>query len=332
MNHAPKVSVAMITYNHEKFISQAMESVLSQEADFPIDLVIGEDCTTDNTRSIIKDYIGRFPGRIRLLAHDKNIGMNANFAATLEACRGEYIALLEGDDFWTDNTKIARQVHFLDQHTDCANRFHNVRVIADDPRSSVQGYYSQADGTKLMCAPDMPSRFGQGEFLKRNVIPTCSVMFRKSSMGELPSWFHKLSMGDQPLHILCTQHGASAYLPDVMGVYRLHGQSAWVGKAAAYRISKTIEMYEALERHFANQPQSRVLLESRLHLMREQARIFEASGEYGEAIGICRQALVTGFKKEIPFKLVLKLVRKIIKLRFLSCLLWFVPKKTAPQN
>jgi glycosyltransferase involved in cell wall biosynthesis len=306
--------------------------VLAQAADFQIELVIGEDCSTDNTRAIINDFIGRFPGRIRLLAHDKNVGMNANFAATLEACRGEYIALLEGDDYWTDNTKLSQQAEFLDQHPDCVNCFHNVRVISDVPRSPVQGYYSQSDGTKLMCAPDMPSRFGQGEFLKRNVIPTCSVMFRKSSMGELPAWFPKLSMGDQPLHILCTQHGASAYDPGVMGVYRLHGQSAWVGKAAAYRISKTIEMYEALERYFENQPQSKILLDTRLHWMREQARIFETNGEYSEAIRIYRQVLATGFKTKISFKLVLKLVRKIIKLRILSCLPWLMPKKTALQN
>ena len=327
MNIAPKVSVAMITYNHEKFIAQAIESVLGQAADFQIELVIGEDCSTDNTRKIIHDYICRFPGRIRLLAHDKNIGMNANFAATLEACRGEYIALLEGDDYWTNPDKIARQASFLDNHPDCVNCFHNVRVVSDDPQSPVQGYYPDANGNQLMCAPDLPGRFTQQEFLKRNVIPTCSVMFRKGSMDGFPAWFRELSIGDQPLHILCTQHGASAYVPSVMGVYRLHGQSAWVGKAAAYRISRTIEMYGALERHFEDQPQSRILRENRVHWMRELARIFETDHQYSKAIQIYQQYLLTVLQKEFSAKLVIKLIRKIIKLWCLSCIPWFAPKK-----
>ena len=99
-----KVSVCMITYNHERFIAQAIESVLMQETDFRVELVIGEDCSTDGTRAIVREFGERFPERIRLLLPEHNLGMMPNFVATLSACRGQYVALLEGDDYWTDRS------------------------------------------------------------------------------------------------------------------------------------------------------------------------------------------------------------------------------------
>jgi glycosyltransferase involved in cell wall biosynthesis len=315
----PKVSVAMITYNHEKFIGQAIESVLMQETDFPVEIVIGEDGSTDNTRRVVQGYAEKHPGRIRLLAHGRNLGMNANLAATLAACRGEYIALLEGDDFWTDRQKLARQSAFLDTHPDCVNCFHNVTVVSDDPQASTKDYFQQPDGSMLMCAPDMPSRISQNEFLKRNVIPTCSVMLRKSSVGILPAWFHKLSLGDQPLHVLCTEHGLSAYFPAVMGAYRLHGTSAWSGKADGYRISRTIEMIVALERHFQDRPQRFVLLETRLNMMKALAQALQQSGQLKESILTTRAYLRLSLRHQ---SFSFRKFRKLIKLELLSRIPW----------
>ena len=109
-----KVSVAMITYNHERFIAQAIESVLMQQTDFAVELVIGEDCSTDGTRAIVRDYGERYPERIRLLLPEHNLGMMPNFVATLKACRGQYVASVEGDDYWTDPHKLQKQVDFLE--------------------------------------------------------------------------------------------------------------------------------------------------------------------------------------------------------------------------
>ena len=103
-----KVSVAMITYNHERFIAQAIESVLMQQTDFAVELVIGEDCSTDKTRAIVCAYGERYPERIRLLLPERNQGMIPNFVATMNACQGQYIALLEGDDYWTDRIQAAK--------------------------------------------------------------------------------------------------------------------------------------------------------------------------------------------------------------------------------
>jgi glycosyltransferase involved in cell wall biosynthesis len=114
-----KVSVAMITYNHERYIAKALDNVLSQSTNFDYEVIIGEDFSTDNTRSIIIDYQKRYPDKFQLLLNDKNIGMHKNTAQVLRACRGQYVALLEGDDYWTSTHKLQLQVDFLDRHPEC---------------------------------------------------------------------------------------------------------------------------------------------------------------------------------------------------------------------
>ena len=105
-----KVSVVMLTYNHEKYIAQAIESVLMQETDFHYEIVIGEDCSTDRTREIVIEYQKKYPDKIRTLLHAKNIGGNANYRQTYSECNGDYIAFLEGDDFWIDRKKLQKQI------------------------------------------------------------------------------------------------------------------------------------------------------------------------------------------------------------------------------
>jgi len=112
----PLVSVKMITYNHAPYLAQAIEGVLAQATDFPIDLVIGEDCSTDGTRQIALDYQKKHPGVIRVLVSDRNVGMHENARRTENACRGRYIAICEGDDYWHDPRKLQTQVDFLEKN------------------------------------------------------------------------------------------------------------------------------------------------------------------------------------------------------------------------
>lgn len=113
MNKKPLVSVWMITYNHEKFIAQAIDSVIMQKTNFDYEIVIGEDCSTDRTREIVLEYKAKHPDKFKLLLQEKNVGMMQNFIVTLKTCNGKYIALLEGDDYWTDPLKLQKQVDFL---------------------------------------------------------------------------------------------------------------------------------------------------------------------------------------------------------------------------
>ena len=111
----PLVSVCMTTYNHEKFISQAIESVLCQRTTFSFEVVIGEDCSTDNTLAICRQYEAQYPDRVRVVASESNIGIHRNYRRTIEACRGKYIAMLDGDDWFSDMDKLQIQVEQLEK-------------------------------------------------------------------------------------------------------------------------------------------------------------------------------------------------------------------------
>jgi glycosyltransferase involved in cell wall biosynthesis len=108
----------MITYNHRPYIEHAVDSILSQKADFGVELVIGEDHSKDGTREFVLTLPGRYPGRVRLVLSDDNVGMHENLHRTELACRGKYLAYCEGDDFWNDPTKLAKQVAFLERRSD----------------------------------------------------------------------------------------------------------------------------------------------------------------------------------------------------------------------
>jgi glycosyltransferase involved in cell wall biosynthesis len=128
----PKVSICCITYNHEAFIAQTVDSFLMQQTDFEVEIIIGEDCSKDGTRQILLDYQARYPDKIRLLLHDANIGMIPNFYQTLSAATGEYIAICEGDDYWTDPGKLQAQVALMDRHPEYSFCFHRVARRKND--------------------------------------------------------------------------------------------------------------------------------------------------------------------------------------------------------
>ena len=115
----PLVSVKMITYNHAPYIARAIEGVLQQKTNFPFELVIGEDCSTDGTREIVFEYQRKYPKLIRVVASEKNLGAAANSRQTTKVCRGKYLAFCEGDDFWHDPSKLQKQVDYLESHPEC---------------------------------------------------------------------------------------------------------------------------------------------------------------------------------------------------------------------
>ena len=120
------LSVYIITYNHERYIAQAIDSVLMQKTNFEFEIVIGEDSSTDNTRDIIQSYISRYPDKIRLITSNKNVGAGRNAVRTLKACKGKYIASLEGDDYWITKDKLQKQVDILEQHSNYSMCFSNI--------------------------------------------------------------------------------------------------------------------------------------------------------------------------------------------------------------
>ncbi|MCR5507651.1 MAG: glycosyltransferase [Lachnospiraceae bacterium] len=128
-----KLSVIFITYNHEKYVEEALRSVCEQETDFAYEVVVGEDCSTDSTREILRKVAAEYPDKVRLLFRDKNFGRpTLNVYNTTMECRGEYLAYLEGDDRWTDKHKLSKQVTFLEEHPEYIACMHDCVMIGED--------------------------------------------------------------------------------------------------------------------------------------------------------------------------------------------------------
>src|SRR5690554_2111531 len=121
----PLVSVFCVSYNHEQFIAQALDGFIMQQVDFDFEIVISDDCSTDNTRAIIEKYKNKYPHVFKDVSPQKNLGMQKNWMHTLSACTGTYIALCEGDDYWTDPNKLQKQVDFLEANEEYSLCVHN---------------------------------------------------------------------------------------------------------------------------------------------------------------------------------------------------------------
>lgn len=233
----PKVSICMITYNHGDFIAQAIESVVMQQTNFDCELVIGEDCSTDRTKEIVVRYQRKYSGKIKAILNKKNLGMNVNFAQTLKACGGQYVALLEGDDYWTSPLKLQKQVDFLDKHPDFAICFHNAKVLNQKTKKITQTFFSK--NTKGIWTLE--------DLLEENFMPTLTCMFRNKLFREFPKWYYNAFPGDWPLHIFNAKHGKIAYLDEVMAVYRIHKDGATSGSDPVLNYERYIKTFENIK-------------------------------------------------------------------------------------
>ncbi|HEY7530696.1 MAG TPA: glycosyltransferase [Gemmatimonadota bacterium] len=219
-----KVTVLLTTFEHEAFVAQAIESVLAQETNFPFELVVLEDCSRDRTREIVGAYQNRHPARMRVVLADRNRNDNANFMQAYRESAATYVAMLDGDDFWTSPHKLQRQVDHLEAHPECAICFHNVVVV-------------NADGASIgetTNAPDERPLWGLEDLLRRNPIAGCSAVLRRGAGGGLPAWLRAVRFTDWALYVLHARGGTAAYLDEVLGAYRVHagGMWSWLDKEA----------------------------------------------------------------------------------------------------
>ncbi len=274
-----KVSVCIVTYNHEPYIARAIEGALMQQTDFPYEIVIGEDDSSDNTRAIVNSYGERYPDKIRLLLNDRSnvIYISGrptgrwNFVNTLKHAQGKYIALCEGDDYWTDPTKLQKQVDFLENHPECAICFHNVLVVWEDGSQAPRCY----------CSPDQKESSSLVDLFRDNFIPTCSVMYRGGLVTEFPNWFYQLPQGDWPLHILHAQYGNIGYIDEVMGVYRKHSAGVW-SLLGLRGMEAIIQVLEAVDAHF--QFRYETIIKSEIFRYRYRLTLsYEQAGELTKA-------------------------------------------------
>jgi hypothetical protein len=233
----------MITYQHERFIRQAIESVLAQQTSFAFELVIGEDCSPDRTREIVRDYSARRPDLIRPLLHERNVGMRANAAATFAACRGAFVALLEGDDFWTNPHKLQAQVDFLAARPDCALCYHNVDILDEISGGPPLAFFR---------APH-PAITTTADLIPNNFIPTCSVLYRRAALpAQLPAYIQQLPTQDWALWLHISRSGSLGYLEGNWACYRVHQGGAWTSTRSnpARQLDWVLRFFTAIRQQF----------------------------------------------------------------------------------
>ena len=208
----PIVSVCMISYNHAAFITDAIESILTQSIARQIEIVIGDDCSTDETPAIIRNIAQSHPDiNWQLNLRDKNVGVAVNFGETLLSCTGKYVAILEGDDFWTDERKLEKQIELLEKSPQSSTCFTLCKEVGED------------DGSEKIVGNSRPNHFNLSYILKHGwFMRTPTLMFRRDVISELPSWFYSAYSTDYILHVLFASGGGVIKLDEVTAVYRRH--------------------------------------------------------------------------------------------------------------
>ncbi|GAA4084652.1 glycosyltransferase [Nocardioides kongjuensis] len=216
----PRVSVVVITYNHERFIRHTLESIVSQQAGFPFEVIVADDASTDATPDIVREIAARHPGVVVPVLREANIGIHPNVVDAMNRATGEFVALCEGDDYWIDDRKLARQVALLDADPAATVCFHPVQVIWDD----------DSEEPSVFPAPERLADPSLVALVEDNFIQTNSVVYRRrDGYDDVPD----VMPLDWYLHVLHAATGRILVDPEVMSVYRRHPGGVWSDSVTA---------------------------------------------------------------------------------------------------
>jgi glycosyltransferase involved in cell wall biosynthesis len=236
----PLVDINIASYNHANYLKHTLEGVLSQQTSFHYRILIGDDCSTDGSIEIIKEYERKFPDRISTIYQKINLGLNhpeKNGIILLKKSTSKYIALLDGDDYWTDPLKLQKQVDFLENNPDFAICFHAVTLLNEETQQTENKYYNKDVSTiEDLC---------QG-----NYIHTASCIFRNGLIEKLPKWFSSSPVGDWPLYLMAAEHGKIKYIDEPMAVYRMHNKGIWSKQDRLGMFLKWRKVIILLNNHF----------------------------------------------------------------------------------
>jgi len=220
----PKVSVSLITYNHEKYIAACLDSVVKQLVDFDWEIIVSDDCSKDRTPEIVSAYALKYPNLVKPILRKSNLGLVKNAISTIEACTGQYIALMEGDDYWIDDSKLQMQADYLDKNPDCAFCFTNQFTFFEEEPGKQNIFFTHENKP--------PEKFDLDFFINNNTtIPNNTKMFRREVQPvNFPDWYFNSFSWDWALHILHALHGKMGYIDRVTLAYRRHAAAVFMSR------------------------------------------------------------------------------------------------------
>ncbi len=226
-----------MVYNHENYLDVFFKGVLSQQLSFDYEIIIGVDQSNDASLIICKKYQERFPGIITIIEHVERVGMIRNFIATYNACTGKYIAICEGDDYWTDDQKLMKQIQVLDNDKNAVLCFTDIKVLDEE------------EGTfDMNWAKIGKDRYTIEDLIKSYPISFCSVLFRNNIVALNEHSLQGLSMADLPFVLELMTHGYAKYLNVQTAVYRRSAQSSYSKNTIVEQLLKKKTIYEYLLR------------------------------------------------------------------------------------
>lgn len=272
----PLLSIACPVYNHEPYLRQALDGILMQRVNFPIEVVIGEDCSKDGSREILKEYEAKYPGFFTMLYREKNMGMSPNNADILKHCRGKYVAYLECDDYWTDPDKLQIQVDYMESHPDTMACYHLVEVVGHDGQPTGESYpecHAETYDLRQYRSEILP-----GQTSTRVKVRELDFNQSVSKLGLVP--------GDRVTAYLLASHGKVHCIQKKMGAYRHvtnQGSSySATTKHNAYQTSLFMANYYKTmflnERMVGAPAQARKTLEQ-MHLWRVTVAVLRGKGQ-----------------------------------------------------
>ncbi len=220
----PVVTVSCITYNQEKYIEGAIKSFLMQETDFPFEIIIHDDASTDNTSNIVKAYAEKYPHIIRTIFQKENQYSQGKkiFLKIYKIAQGNYFAICEGDDYWTDPQKLQIQLNKMKEYPECYISFHAVNEMMNDASGSLNPKPRSKQHEKEQIFDVETVLAGGGSFIQ-----TPSIMLHKDAVKDLPDFFYTAPATDYIIQFLASLHGGALYINRIMGVYRVAADGSW---------------------------------------------------------------------------------------------------------
>ena len=271
----PTISACIISYNQQEYIAQTLEGALMQQVDVPYEIVVSDDCSTDNTAQIIEAFAKK-DARIRVLRHHKNVGMHRNWLQAINACRGEFVALCEGDDTWTDNQKLTKQLAVLQANTKLSCCFTDAALQAEKTIHLRFNSYLKENDVDLN-----RSIFNLEDLSQTNFIPTCTILFRKEMDLVLPPEYFKSPYADWFVHIYNALRGDFYLIPEKTACYRLHEAGVFGKIEQKQRNAFKLRCLALLYQGFYHHKNARSLLRlSTLQAIDQQEAAERSSGSF----------------------------------------------------
>jgi glycosyltransferase involved in cell wall biosynthesis len=236
-----KISVIVTSYDHERYIKQCLDSILDQKGNFNLEIILGDDCSPDNTNEILRQYSETYPHTFKMMPKQDNMGVTKNLKRCLDACNGDFIAICEGDDYWTDEYKLQKQMEFLEEHKDYSMCFSSFMFFYEEENKFLP-FSDQISLNKDVITTE--------DLIQINYIGNFSCcMYRTDVVRKLPKEIFDVFTVDWMFNMTCGEIGKIGFIKDCMSIYRKHSDGAWSGKSDAEQIQTALiltDIYDQL--------------------------------------------------------------------------------------